>query len=471
MFGILQPRTDRKPVSEPERARLSVRFFLDRLRDQIELFEVSQFPGALEGPHLWIRLASGILDTADSYLERSESANPEEALKLTKDAAELCSVAYDHLGHLQGATSDQIPWSVVEPLVDWFVALGINNTVFFRAELKRNYEIKQFDEKEFLRFRDASSSLSDLIRNEIKWPILRVTVPSAALSILPHFAIVAHEVGHRVKATYNTAVLQPIINEAVARISATLGGFDPQTAADFQGVVYRWVAEFASEAVAFYLTGPASFFSIDFTQLAAKGHHGIGLTHPAHHVRRAVMFRQLTTGSPSFADIFERYTGVPLTETLGSSLLPPAPDKARLLQEMLLRSRALRTDTVISELNDSAPALADAIYNDVHAHLNTHSKHAQYTVAQYEEDLRSHLEAMTFTIPPIESGISIDARKPSQLTSIINVGWAAVLTRVDKIRVRPDPRHPKTGNLSTIHNLLLKAVELSEAKRRWDVAQ
>jgi hypothetical protein len=284
-------------VSEAARARLSVRFFLDRLRDQISFIGSQQFPGSQEGPHVWLRLANGILDTAASYLDRSETASPAEAQKLTKDAAELCSVAYDHLGNLSGATSDQIPWSVVEPLTRWFTQLGIDNTVFFRAELKRNYEIKPFNDTEFQRIREPSSSLTQAI-GEAKWPMLRVTVPSAALSILPHLSIVAHEVGHKVKIPFNTTQLQPIINVAASRVTTVLGGFDSQTGTEFQRVVYNWIAEFAADAVALYLTGPASFFSIDFTQLAAMGHHGIGHTHPAHRVRRAVLFRQLTTGTP-----------------------------------------------------------------------------------------------------------------------------------------------------------------------------
>jgi len=456
-------------VSEPARARLSVLFFLDRLRDQISLLKAQQFPGSQVGPDLWLELASGLLDTARSYLDRSENVNIAEALKLTKAAAELCSVTYDHLGNLSGATSDQIPWSVVDPLSRWFSDLGISNDVFFRAELKRNYEIKRFEKTEFLRFRDPATSLTDTI-NKITWPILRVTVPSAALSILPHFAIVAHEVGHRVSVPYSMARLQPIINDAVVHITKRLGGFDAQTGAEFQGVVYRWIAEFNSDAVAFFLTGPASFFSIDFTQLAAMGHHGIGLTHPAHRVRRGVMFRQLTKGKPSFADAFQKYTGTALTEDLGSSLLPEIPDDNSLFNEMTLRTRSQRAAAIIVELNKTAQALAEVIYSDVHQYLAKAASGSEYTVSQYEEDLFNHLDAITFTIPPIESGNSLKNKVPCSLATIMNVGWAAVLTRVDQIKVRPDPDHPKTGNLATIHNLLLKAVELSEAKRRWESA-
>lgn len=456
-------------MSDLARARLSVRFFLDRIRDQIAAVQSQQFPGSNKGPYIWLRLASGILDTAQGYLIRSDTAAEPDALKLTKDAAELCSVAYDHLGHLSGATSDLVPWAIVEPFTEWFTQLGFPNTVFFRAELKRNYEIQPFQATEFTRIRDPASSLTNAIA-AAKWPILRVTVPSAALSILPHFAIVAHEVGHRVSIPYDTSRLQPILNGAVARITGTLGSFDAQTSADFQRVIYRWVAEFASDAVGFYLTGPASFFSIDFTQLAAMGHHGIGPTHPAHRIRRAELFRQLTIGSPSFASIFEAHTQVKLTEDLGSSLLPLVPDKPTLSREIFQRTNSNRLATVISELNESAPDFAQEIYQQVLHYLTTTAPTHRYTIDQFDRDLANHLEPIVFTIPPIEDGIPLDQRTHCRFASILNIGWAAVLTRVDKIMVRPDPDHPQTGNLMTIHNLLLKAVELSEAKRRWEAA-
>jgi hypothetical protein len=54
------------------------------------------------------------------------------------------------------------------------------------------------------------------------------------------------------------------------------------------------------------------------------------------------------------------------------------------------------------------------------------------------------------------------------LASILNIGWATLLTRLDRI-----PDKGGTAGLSDarrfdqLHQLLLKAVELSEARRLW----
>jgi hypothetical protein len=51
----------------------------------------------------------------------------------------------------------------------------------------------------------------------------------------------------------------------------------------------------------------------------------------------------------------------------------------------------------------------------------------------------------------------------------LNVGWAALLTRLDRMA---KPKGPfvdlVSGKMEQLHELLLRAVELSEARRVWE---
>jgi hypothetical protein len=52
--------------------------------------------------------------------------------------------------------------------------------------------------------------------------------------------------------------------------------------------------------------------------------------------------------------------------------------------------------------------------------------------------------------------------------SILNIGWAALLTKHSELRIKVSPsRNEDYQKLEQIHRLLLKAVELSEAFRVW----
>ena len=64
----------------------------------------------------------------------------------------------------------------------------------------------------------------------------------------------------------------------------------------------------------------------------------------------------------------------------------------------------------------------------------------------------------------------MESEKPAEFVSILNVGWIALLCRIEDFdaNVSDTPKHLRGGARSEkLHDLLLKAVELSEARRKW----
>ncbi len=179
------------------RTRLFVAFYLGRLRSQVRELRGQKYPGNHPGPRRWLSLVSGLLDTAERYLSDSNEASKDESevRTLITDASHLCSNAYYCLEIMSGADVADLPYPLVRPLQRWFDQLGLSQDTFFRTELVENYELRQFERTSFSGIRDPAPSLVDAI-NQTRWPILRVTVPGRAMGIIPHFAIVAHEIGH-----------------------------------------------------------------------------------------------------------------------------------------------------------------------------------------------------------------------------------------------------------------------------------
>jgi hypothetical protein len=71
-------------------------------------------------------------------------------------------------------------------------------------------------------------------------------------------------------------------------------------------------------------------------------------------------------------------------------------------------------------------------------------------------------------VPPIEYR-DADGLHAAQLSSILNVGWAALLTRLDQMKnAKGALGDPTASKMEQLHELLLRAVELSEAKRLWE---
>jgi hypothetical protein len=255
--------------SSIKRARLAAAFTLERLRQQVADARSKQYPGDHIGPTQWLNLVSGLLDTAYQYLDESNKVGIPADVEsgLIRDAAHLATEAYQCLVLMRGAGTDELSYSIVNPLSRWFSQLKITNATFFRAELVANYELSFIPELPFRSVRNPAPSLTSAVG--LEWPFLRVTVPAKAFSIVPHLAIVAHEIGHALFEKISWDITPFVNNELTSLITNItnrlgIGKLDSRTLKFLNSVFKSWWEEFSADAFAFYLTGPAiSFHSLN----------------------------------------------------------------------------------------------------------------------------------------------------------------------------------------------------------------
>jgi hypothetical protein len=461
-----------------DRARLSIKFFLDRLRAQTAQLDAQDYPSDHPGPRKWLALVKGLLDTADAYLQTSAARARSLQAREIRNAAELASWAYRCLALLRGAGLDELPYPIVNPLQTWFTELGVRPDTIFRAELLANYELRPIDALPFKGVRNPSRTLSKAIL-EIEWPIWRVTVPAKALGISTHFAIVAHELGHVLftEVSWDLGPISRDLDQLKQDVAARLGkaAIEPELFAFLSNVFQDWFQELASDAFALLLTGPAFFFSLgDFFQLGPGG-SGVSKTHPAHDLRRRVLHDRLLRGDGnSFAAVFRQHTGSELTVDFNSPLISKVNSGNEIFAYVSSLSgptgkRLYNDDAahVLAVLHDFMPQVVPLIFSHVHAYLQDHAPHMVYTVDGYDTDLATHIKPMLLAIPPIESGAKLAERHPVEFASILNVGWAVLLTKLDELQVGVGEDPFRAKRLETLHGLLLQAVELSEARRAW----
>jgi len=303
-------------LNEPiDRARLTAAHSLERLKQQIAGLRSQQFPGDHPGPIQWINLVSGLLDTAEQYL--NESVAPRlaagEQIRLVRDAAHLATEAYHYLVLMRGASTDDLSYSTIPPLQRWFLQLKVQNSTFFRAELVANYELLPIPKASFQNIRNPAPTLIKAM-DAVEWPFLRVTVPAKAFAIVPHLSIVAHEIGHALFSKIQWDISDFNNNEfphLLSRIAARLTPPTMNTVARqlLQKVFQNWLEELSADAFAVYLTGPAFFFALpEFCQFLAVG-YGMSETHPANDLRRSILFSKLSEhGDNSYAFVFKKFS-------------------------------------------------------------------------------------------------------------------------------------------------------------------
>jgi hypothetical protein len=461
--------------SSIKRARLAAAFSIERLRQQVADSRSQQYPGDHAGPIQWLNLVSGLLDTASQYLENSNKAGvlADEEAKFVSDAAHLATEAYECLVLMRGAGTDELSYSIVPPLSRWFSQLKVTNSTFFRAELVANYELSTISDRPFLRVRSPAASLTKSI-SEINWPFLRVTVPGKAFAIVPHLAIVAHEIGHALFdkipwdiSAFVTAEETPLITRITGRLGTST--LDRRTVKFLNQVLKNWWEEFSADAFAYYLTGPAIFFSLpEFLQFLASG-YGLSETHPANDLRRSVLFSKLSEGGESsFAAYFKKHTQQTLTEDFNSPLILRTPSTTIIFGDVFAATNSKEMAAVLAELHDAIEHLVPIVYRHVHDYLKNNAPDAIYTSAKYDLDLNDHLSPMLSAVPPIEAGSFDQGKRPTDFATILNVGWAVLLTKLAELQVKTNEPDPFGSNrLDRLQGLLSKAVELSEARRIW----
>lgn len=459
-------------------ARNGASFFLARLTAQVAQLRSRTYPGHHPGPHKWLACVQGLIDTAVGYLAQAADAalTSDQAGALVADANLLGNRAYEALQRLEGSGADQIPHQVVGPFKRWVDGLGIVNDIFFRADHVPNYELATYGDIQSLavRLNNPSATLTSAV-SEITWPFLRITVPSQALGMLPHFAIVAHELGHAIQSrispdlTAFAAAEQDSITRTTQRLANDGLRFGLQEQLERQRILARWQNEIIADAVGYYIAGPAFFFALGaFFELLGGG-LGIGLWHPPSIVRRNLVVERLRAGAPSHATAFENATGLAITDGMNSPHLSglPNPDELYIALKTHAQMHPIQA-AICVELIPLIEMIAGAFYDETQVVLQATNHEMVYTPAQLEADLANHLDPLCQLIPPIEHR-EAGVPQASTLAGVLNVGWAVLLAKLNAL-----PAGTSTGDDATaqkmemLHQLLLKGVELSEARQTWE---
>ena len=474
--------------SEVKRSELAIRATLERLRSEVRATKAARFPGDHHGPKLYLALIEGFIDTGVHYLDNlfdpDVGTSPEDVLR---EAADITSQSYSYLADMAGAGLDDLPHAVVPALQRWFTAVGVTNTVFFRARLEENYELAWYQKEKELPEKKRAESL-DKAASDISWPLLRVTVPSKAFSYLPHMAIVAHEIGH---ALYRQLELKRInldgsgIDEAIRKRLKDVPDVDRYPGKIDKMVLVvseHWKEELVADAVSHFLAGPAAFFAHSEFLSYGEMHYGYNHFYPPNSLRRRVLHEQLARAG--FSDVFKRHTGFEITEDFNSPLMvvTPSADEIFKFESQPSPQYNPKLAALFAELPNYIVSLVPSIYESVLDHLSNTAPDVVYTADKLDLDLKDHLEALSLALPPIEraepgpNGLKgqkaidhkLNHKVPVEFASILNIGWAALLTKHSELKIRPSGlANEDCEKMEKIQGLLIKAVELSEALRSW----
>jgi hypothetical protein len=464
-------------MTEPTSEARSIKYAIRGLRRHTKSIHDQTFPGDHPGPRKWLNIIFGLLNTAE--LRLAELGSGDTAV-LLRQASQLTGAAYHYLTVCMGVGLDELPYPVIIPLQRLLDQLEFQNDFFFRAKLEANYEIQSFEEKTVAGIKNPHPSLTTAIQR-INWPLIRITVPSRAFSIIPHFAIVGHEVGHALISRIDwryvfdpsaDSELQSRIESRLQKINERGGkiAFSADVLKRHTRDVYmNWFSEIASDAIGFYLMGPALFFALQEFLLISSSSYGISESHPANDIRLKFLHKRVVDGgAQSFAASFKASTGRDLTTNFNNHALAPTPSSDKIFTDMLRsidRADSVIVSAVIAELHETLLKCDDGIYSSVRDFFEKNFVDLIYSPARFQHDVETHLAPLLYAVPPIEEDRGGAGASPTEFASIINVGWIVLLCKLEEMHL--DSSVGMDRRVEILQGLILKGVELSEARRHW----
>ena len=399
------------------------------MRAQVDQARRRRYPTTSDAPAKWLNLIAGKLATIRAQLSGPVNSR-EKAESLLVDLVSC----YDDLQILARADTTQVADFVVSALHRWFIKADDDCDYLFASGI--NFEVEPL----------YDAAPPDLLHEDHLWAaeqmkkvLYRITMPGGALGAGFHIPLVAHEVGH--------VLMFRLDRESANNLTSNLFG-------DSENEIYRnWVKEIIADTLCGFVAGPAGFFSL-YEKLRGAGdipddeypHNCIRLSSLGDFIHRRFdgVLKSCGVNSRSWSNWKTCTTKELLTIPYSDYSGDYTDLSHRLIKELpRIRNVALK--------------IGQQCLSDI-----------EYTPEQTKRDLKDHLESFLNAIPPFETNGDLRKRRPTELASILNLGWFIAAFAMPRLKITTTYKPMEVGQmLLCLDQLVLKAIELSEIKRQW----
>jgi len=458
-------------------ASLKIQTALDRcvaLIEQTKRFKTRTYssPGSL-----------GVLDFVDACARRTQDflkdqagiaeegiLAPEELELRIQRATKLVPVFHELLGLIDGSDIDQSPAQLVSPLRRYFQALLPNCDIVLSSKPELNYSITEIAQD--IRKLLGDGPLRECCKNLPADHLFLVTLPASESEQVLLHAILSHEASHGIYEQHRLGdrifgririIKEDLVKAVVQKLSEHSSGPAGQDAlppllevvlrsdvtAQVNERISKWVRELCSDALGIRLFGPAFYFAFVHFFLSFVHLDRASRSHPPPRLRLKLLTKlcrevyapeELHPKLSEFFGVFDIASQQPIV------------------------CRGPFEQIAVHCLNEEA--VLGVICEETAKCLPL--PHC-YSHDQYRRDIDILVPLILNLIPPGETGVLGAA---VGIASIFNVGWYVYLCKFGEFQGRLHQRdRDKLRAARKLQKLLLKALEISEIKIRWEEAR
>jgi hypothetical protein len=372
------------------------------------------------------------------------------------------------LGFVEGSDVNRAPGQLIQPLRRYVRSIIPDSEIFVSSKAELNYSIQDIAGPVRKLFSDTLSDTPLHSSCELLPQLLFVVnIPAVEAGEILIHGLLAHELGHPLykrhglagKLLPNIKVKDELVRNLVKMLSeAPKGQQNPTPELRLREWVTEqvtsrttgWVVELSCDAIGLRLFGPAMFFAAVHLMIAFKHLDEGSKTHPPSRLRIKLMIRMLKQlySVDKWHDKLQAFMRD--WDAISADAIAPRS----MFDQLAIESIDDKVLDLIAET--SSMAVPDT---------------QSYTTKQFEEDSAELTRLLINYIPPGERG-SYGRAVPVALASIINAGWHVFLCDFETFRegLHSGDSGARSAAKTKLHELILKALEISEMKTAWDEA-
>ncbi|HYM74788.1 MAG TPA: hypothetical protein VE377_02325 [Candidatus Dormibacteraeota bacterium] len=369
------------------------------------------------------------------------------------------------LGFVEGSEVHRSPAQLIPTLRRYAQSILPDSEIVVRSKPELNYSIQ-----------DIAKPLAELFKgtpletscSKLPDRLFMMSIPGVESGHILIHAVLSHELGHALynkkeiakellpKIGFNENLVKGLV-KMMFENQEKQGNPTPelrirkQVTQEITGRVHGWIKELCSDAIGIRLFGPALFFAAAHLLTSLRPLDKSSETHPPLRLRTKLMIRMLKElytverwhdELQAFVRLWDEVSGEPIFSTNPYDQI------------------ALET------VNDAALDLISAASDTATASLSC------YTSSQFTRDIKVLAPLLLSYIPPGEVGPYGQCGTAEKLASIINSGWHVYLCDFEtfKQNLHPNDARTRFSAATKLHELVLKALEISGIQVAWEEA-
>lgn len=393
---------------------------------------------------------------------------------------DLLFLLHYSIQYVEESSTDHISLGTTYPIESIIKNFKPKSKFILRPDWEFNYSFFELTDAIKDTFTNVIPNIEDIL-HDFKDGLAILSFPSTEKNNIFLHCALSHEIGHfftinsenfegilsdikldesLLDSIVNKKLTQKLKDVAISEDFKEKNRIRAKIIEDCTKIIVTWIHELSADLFAIHIFGPSYLFALSKIMLDRLDIDYNSEDHPSTRYRVNLILKEL--GDIGYYSSLKKKKSFFGEVLIGEEVLSEIEKVKKSLENIKTRPNA--------EIFAICYDAIEKIIVDLKEQVRKEVKSADFEIENFHKEIPALVSAIERFIPPneiLEFGKQIS--KPSNLISILNAGWIFYLTRKEKLFKNLDANTLEQKFIveSKLNDMILKAIELSQAHEMW----